>query len=317
MSDAHLPTVAVTGASGFVGTHLCAYLAARGHRVIALHRNAEGPAAQHAIMVRTWQGLEVPLDPRMVRGADVLVHLAGRAHVMRERGPHVLARYRHANVDGTRRVIDAAHDAGIARFIHVSTIKVLGEGRPHALAEDDPYEPQGAYAESKVEAEQLVRASGMPDWVVVRPPLVYGPGVKANFRRLLALAYLGRRIPLPLGGIVNRRSFVSVANLSSALRLVATVPGPLRDTFHVTDGEDLGTSDLLGRLIVDMGGTPRLFPAPGMARAGTGGSRRLARLLGTLMVDSSRIRTRLGWQPPQSLDAALDETARWYLGQRR
>ncbi len=310
MTDYGVPTVAVTGASGFVGSHFCGYLAARGHRVIALSRGPT-PADVHPLIdTRAWTGMEDGVVPQLLKGADAVVHLAGRAHVMREPDDDARQRFERANVDGTERVLDAAAIAGVRRFVFVSTIKVLGEGGPVPLREEDALDPRDYYGESKARAEQLVRASVGLDWAIVRPPLVYGPGVRANFARLLALASLGRRLPLPLGGITNRRSFVSLTNLSSALALTVTAPGTMRDTFHVSDGDDLGTSELLARLIVAMGGKPRLFhvPVPGPLRAGA-----LGRLFESLAVDSSRIRQRLGWTAPQPVASALQETANWYL----
>lgn len=314
MTDPGLPVVAVTGASGFVGSYLCTYLAARGHRVIALRRDLIATSTHGLIETRPWRGFDTGVVPELLRGADVVVHLAGRAHVMREHGGNIQQRYDRANVDGTERVRDAAAIAGAKRFIFVSTIKVLGEGRAAPLHEDDQLDPRDFYAESKARAEQLVRSSIGLDWVIARPPLVYGPGVRANFARLLQLASVGRWLPLPLGGITNRRSLVSLVNFSSALALMSTAPGILRDTFHVSDGEDLGTTELLSRLIVAMGGTPKLVrvPWPRPVRRGP-----LARLFESLAVDSSHIGRRLGWTPPQAMATALDETARWYLERNR
>jgi UDP-glucose 4-epimerase len=251
--------------------------------------------------------------------AEVVVHLAARVHVMQERAPDPLAAFRQVNVEGTRSVGVAARKAGVRRIVYLSSIKAMGEGKPTPYRETDQPAPADPYGVSKLEAEQVLagaRASGGVEFVVLRPTLVYGPGVGGNFRRILSLAALARRVPLPLGRIPNQRSLVSVANLVSAI-IACTRHAEARDrTFLVSDGEDLSTSDLLRALAEGLGGRAMLLPCPtGLMRAvasAIGHAADADRLLGSLTVDSGLVRRVLGWQPPQSVAQGLRETAAWW-----
>jgi UDP-glucose 4-epimerase len=312
--------VAVTGASGFVGSALTRWLVARGHGVIAVSRRPGPPSS--SIEWRTIEGLEDAAGLRHAfRTADVVVHLAARVHVMHETATDPLASFREANVAGSRAVHAAARDAGAKRVVYLSSIKAMGEGGPESYRESDVPRPVDPYGVSKLEAEQALadaRASGGIEFVVLRPTVVYGPGVGGNIRRLLRLAGLTRWLPLPLGGIANRRSLISVTNLASAIGTVAAHPQAADRTYLVSDGEDLSTSDLLMRMARGLGVMPRLLPCPaGLLRlAGrlTGLRAEVDRLLGSLVVDSGRIRGELGWRPPQTVDEAIAETTAWWAG---
>ncbi len=256
------------------------------------------------------------------QGADVVVHLAARVHVMRETSADALAEFRRVNVDGTRSVLTAAREAGVKRFLYVSTIKVNGESRDAPYSEVDVPRPVDLYGQSKLEAERLVQLEdGGMKWTVLRPPLVYGPGVGGNFRRLLWLAGLASRWPLPLGGIENLRSMIFVENLAAAISTAIAHPMASNQTFLVSDQHDISVSELVRQLALGLGGRARLFHAPMklMRWAGVLFSRTpdIERLLGTLRVDSSLIHSTLGWTPPVNLHDALGITSQWWRAVQR
>jgi len=249
---------------------------------------------------------------------DCVVHLAARTHVLQETAVDALAAYRHINVDGTRRLAEQAAAAGVRRFVFLSSIKVNGEANvEHAFTETDAPAPEDAYGISKREAEDVLREisarTGM-EVVILRPPLVYGPGVKGNFLRLLHAIDCG--LPLPLGSVKNRRSLIHVANLADAIVACIDAPAAANQTFLVSDGEDLSTPELIRQLAVGMGKSAWLLPCPvallEMGAAMVGQRAAVARLTGTLAVDETKLRLTLGWHPRIPLDQGLIDTARWY-----
>lgn len=311
--------VAVTGAGGFVGRRTCAALQAAGYDVVAVVRTAS--AEVPGVRVQRVTGLEDHLGlAGAFAGVDAVVHLAARVHVMRETAPDPLAAFRQVNVAGTLAVYRAACAAGAGRFVFLSSLKVHGEGRATPYVESDVPAPRDAYGISKLEGERALATAraegGTSDVVVLRPPLVYGPGVGGNFRRLFRLAELAMRQPVPLGGIPNRRSLLAVGNLADAIRHVLVSPAAGGRTLLVSDGEDLSTSDLIERLARALGGRARLWPCPvGVVRAAAallGRGAEADRLLGSLTADSSALRSGLGWSPPLAVDAALAEAAAWW-----
>ncbi|MDZ7641614.1 MAG: NAD-dependent epimerase/dehydratase family protein [Desulfurivibrio sp.] len=253
-------------------------------------------------------------------GVDCVVHTAARAAVMADPVADPLVALREVNVAGTRRLAEQAAGAGVRRLVFISSVKVNGERTaPEApfLFSDTPA-PEDAYAISKWEAEQAlwqVAAQTGLEVVVVRPPLVYGPGVGGNFARLLGL--VARGWPLPLGAVNNRRSLVALANLVDLLRVCVDHPAAAGRTFLVADGDDLSTPELLRRLALAMGRPVRLLPVPPVFlwRAGRllGREAELARLLSSLQVDISFTRRTLGWEPPVRVDDALRETVEGWL----
>lgn len=308
--------VLVTGADGFIGRALCEALAASGHKLRKAVRAPRGDAAD-AIAVGDI-GPDTDWRPAL-EGVDCVVHLAARTHVLRETAADPLAEYRRINVAATERLAREAAAVGVWRFAFLSSAKVHGDSsglRP--FTEDDAPRPEDGYGTSKWEAEQAlarVAAETGLQVVVLRPPLVYGPGVKGNFLRLLRL--VARRAPLPLGAIDNRRSLLYVGNLADAIVKAADTPRPARWTYLVADGEDVSTPDLVRRLAAALGVKPRLlsFPLAPLKLAATLAGRRaeLARLTGSLQVDSSRLRRELDWRPRYSLSQGLAETAQWFL----
>ncbi|MFM0145488.1 UDP-glucose 4-epimerase family protein [Paraburkholderia sp. RL18-085-BIA-A] len=312
-------SVLITGANGFVGRALSRALLQRGDRVTGAVRRAQTAAEG----VREWlldaddfQGIE----PRWPVGlhCDAVIHLASRVHVMHEMIADPLAAYRATNVEGTLRVAAAAHRAGARRFVFVSSIKAVAEssvGEP--LTETDEPAPSDPYGISKLEAERALLDYGRRsdlEIVIVRPPLVYGPGVRANFLQLMSA--LAKGVPLPLGAIAARRSLVFVDNLADALVHCATDPRAAGHTFHVTDGRDLSVSELARALATQLHAPQRLVPVPvGVLRVAgrlTGRTAQIDRLIGELRLDSSHIRERLGWYPPHTVEHGLLETAVWY-----
>ena len=310
-------TVLITGADGFVGGALCEALAASGRPVKRALRAAR-PGVSNAVAVGDIGG---ETDWRAaLEGAGVVVHLAARTHVLRETAADPLAEYRRVNLDGTRRLAQQAARSGVRRLVFVSSIKVNGEATERPFTEDDAPRPEDAYGISKWEAEQaLARVAGETglQTAVLRPPLVYGPGVKGNFLRLMGL--VARGMPLPLASIANRRSLIGAGNLVDAIIKAIDVPAASGRAYLVSDGEDVSAPDLVRAIARALGVEPRLLPCPpALLRLGAaliGKRAELARLTGSLQADGSRARRELDWRPRLSLAQGLAETARWYYSQ--
>lgn len=253
----------------------------------------------------------------IVDGADLIVHLAARVHVTN--GSHSIDEYRPLNVTGTTQLAKAAAAKKVSRFIYVSTIKVNGEESLRPYTEDDNPSPREPYGISKWEAEQalgeIASKSGL-ETVILRPPLVYGPGVKANFLNLMKLVESG--IPLPFASIQNRRSFVYLHNLVDAICLCARHPGAAGSTFMVSDDQDVSTPEFIKMIASGLKLKPVLLPCPVPLLEFLGrlaGKRdEVARLVGSLRIGISKIKVALGWNPPHTMEKGIEETARWYKG---
>jgi nucleoside-diphosphate-sugar epimerase len=253
-----------------------------------------------------------------LQDVDAVIHLAARAHVMRDAAVDPLADYRRVNVLGTRGLARAAADAGVRRMIFLSSIKVNGEktaGKPYS--EQDPPRPQDAYGVSKWEAEQMLRAIAADshmEAVVLRPPLLYGPGVKGNFLGLMRV--IDRGLPLPLASIHNRRSLLYIGSLIDAIMLCLNNPMAAGKTYLLADSEDVSTPALIRGIASALGKPARLLPFPPallkFAGALAGKTESVSRLLGSLQIDASSIRRELDWQPCADMARGLAETARWY-----
>lgn len=302
--------VLVTGASGFVGRAVMARLAEEGsgRAPVAGVRRAAGAFREECALGPLE---EFGTGGALPEGLDAVVHLAGRAHVLDESEADPLEVFRRVNVEGTLNVARQAADSGVRRFLFVSSVGVNGNVSRRPFTERDVPTPQEPYAVSKYEAEQglreLAAETGM-EVVVIRPPLVYGPGAPGNFGRLLR--WVQRGVPLPLGAITrNRRSLVALDNLVDLLVTCLDHPAAAGETFLVADGEDVSTAGLLRRVGDALDRPARLLPVPvGMLRAGAValGRREMARrLLDSLQVDISHTRETLGWEPPVSLDEGL------------
>lgn len=303
-------TILVTGATGFVGRGLVAQLAAEGRpiRLAVRAGDAGDSVAVGEIGPETEWG-------RALEGIDTVIHLAGRAHVL-AREHDALAQFRKVNVAGTRRLAEQAEQAGVRRFILLSSVKAAADTTgEHAIVETEPANPRTPYGISKLEGEEaLWTAARRMEPVVLRPPLVYGPGVKANFRALLRLVDSG--LPLPLGSVENRRSMISRDNLVSAVAAAMTAPGVPGKAFYVTEGPPLSTPTLIRHLARALGRPARLVsfsPAVMTLLAALAGRREAAdSLLGSLAVSGLAFRAATGWQPPVSPDTAFQDVARWY-----
>ncbi|MGD9685434.1 MAG: UDP-glucose 4-epimerase family protein [Desulfobacter sp.] len=309
----------ITGASGFVGKTLTKHLLDGGHTVRGTLLPGESASNLTCGVASTVVG---PLGQstcwlHALSDIDTVIHLAARVHVMDDQSTNPLLEYRRVNVEGIRRLAHDAVKAGVKRFIFVSSIKVNGEESDIPYHADSLYNPQNPYAVSKMEAEQNLRRIGDEtglEVVIVRPPLVYGPGVKANFLRMMQVVQQG--LPLPLSSIHNRRSLIYVGNLADALLTCATHSKATGKTFLVSDSEDVSTPELVRRTAAAMGIPARLFPFPVsfMKVAGklTGKSGAVHRLTGSLTVDSSKIRQELDWKPPFTMCEGLRATAEWF-----
>jgi|SoiMethySBSTD1v2_1073268.scaffolds.fasta_scaffold55978_3 nucleoside-diphosphate-sugar epimerase len=312
--------VLVTGATGFVGSELCTLLSQSGYRVRAALRTdraipdsiAEKFVVGEIDDATDWQGA--------LRDVQHVVHLAARVHVMHDSVANAEL-YMRANVGGTARLAAQAAEAGVRRLVYLSSIKVNGEQAeaPGYSAADTPH-PGDAYGVSKWKAEQcLQQLADRLEVTIVRPPLVYGPGVRANFLRLMR--WVDRQWPLPLASIDNRRSLVSIWNLCDLIRLLLRAPGVAGKTWMVADGESLATPELIRRLARAMQRRARLVPVPAGALHLLGrliGKRdEVARLCGSLVVDTEATRRELGWSPPVSVDESLARTVSWYLQESR
>ena len=319
----------VTGANGFVGNAAARHLA-RNHHVLGQVRtrvqadlllNSELPEQQIL-------GLQVDLTDisgftDALQGCHAVLHCAARVHQVRETAADPLAIYRQVNRDATLALARAAAHAGVKRFVFLSSIKVHGEFSPadKAFRPDDVVQPLDPYGMSKFEAEQglkVIAAQTGMQVVIVRPPLVYGPGVKANF--LSMMRWLQRGMPLPLGAIGNQRSLIGLGNLVDLLEQCLTHPAAANQTFLASDGHDVSTTELLQAMAAALHVKARLWPVPQAwleGALGLIGRRSMAqRLCGNLAVDISHTRATLGWTPPQSLEQGLQATAAHFLAQR-
>jgi UDP-glucose 4-epimerase len=321
--------VLVTGADGFVGRAVCRKLLESGYTPVAGLRNADRwPALQAATPGLSEFAVlgDLGANPNLsaaLEDVSAVVHLAARVHVMNDDAIDPLHEFRRVNVEGAAALARAATALGVRRLVFVSTAKVNGEstsGRP--FAEGDAPAPQDPYATSKWEAEEVLRSIAVKtglEVAIVRPPLVYGPGVRANFLRLMRLVERG--LPLPLPATNNRRSLIGVENLADCLVRCVTHPGAANQTFMVSDGQDVSTRELVARLASPLGRRARFLPVPELflrlAARLAGKEPALDRLLGSLELDSGKIRRTLGWKPPVTLDSGLAATARWYLESSR
>lgn len=317
--------VLLTGATGFVGQGLLEKMSGLGSlELVATVRKATATLPGDVTNLQI-AGLEADTDWRKaLEGTEAVIHSAARVHVMHDTSSDPLTEFRRVNVDGTLNLARQAAAASVRRFIFISSIKVNGEGTSAGVPylADAQAAPADPYGISKMEAEQGLHAlageTGM-EVVIIRPTLVYGPGVKANFLNMMRWLYKG--VPLPFGAIHNRRSLVALDNLVDLIVTCIDHPGAANQTFLVSDGEDLSTTELLRRMGAALGKPARLLPVPSwMLEAGAGllGKQTLSqRLCGSLQVDISKTRELLGWAPPVAVDEALCRTAAHFLAQQQ
>jgi nucleoside-diphosphate-sugar epimerase len=309
------PLVLVTGATGFVGSAFCDTLSLAGYGIRRALRRA-GVARPNDVVVGEIDGntnWAVALSD-----VECVVHLAARTHVLHDTAADPVAEYRRINVAGTRRLAEEAARSGVRRFLLLSSVKVNGEtttGKP--FRESDTPQPEDAYGVTKREAEELLsviaRRAGL-ETVMLRPPLVYGPGVKGNFLRLMRL--IARGVPLPVASVKNQRSLIYVGNLADAMLACLRLPEAAGRTYLVSDGEDMSTPALVTAIGDALGVRARMLRCPvSLLDAGgalLGKSGEVARLTRSLEIDASLIRRELGWTAPFSVSHGLADTARWY-----
>jgi nucleoside-diphosphate-sugar epimerase len=318
-------TFLVTGGSGFVGQALINRLALLSeYSVIAPVRDM---SMSFPLGVRSipFTSLDAAFDlSNVLKDVDCVVHAAARVHVMNDVSADPLAAFRKVNVEATLKLARQAAASGVKRFIFISSIKVNGEGTESGIAfnADDTPAPIDAYGISKLEAEQglkvLAADTGM-EVVIIRPVLVYGPGVKANFLSMMRWLYRG--VPLPFGAVHNHRSLVAIDNLVDLIVTCSHHPAAANQVFLVSDGEDVSTTQLLRKLAGALGKSAILLPIPARLMSNAAallGQRALSdRILGSLQVDISKNRQLLGWTPPVTLDKALSLTAQHFLDSRK
>lgn len=312
--------VLITGANGFVGGHLCRTLAEKGYYVRAAVRRIEQCSPNQANNIIEIGDMGAGPDwSAALKGIDVVVHLAARAHVIRERAHDPTLEYWRTNIAGAERLASSAAGCAVRRFIYVSSIGVLGARTiQHPFTEADIPQPYDAYTRSKAEAEKEIRriASGSDmEFVIIRPPLVYGPGVKGNFLRLLRLVQSG--LPLPFARVKNQRSFVYVENLVDLLLRCVESPKASGEVFLAADDFDLSTEELICVLARHMKIPARLFRIPERfaryAAMKCGFKHDYERLFGSLQVDARKARDVLGWKAPYTFDEGFANTVKWFL----
>ena len=312
--------VLVTGAGGFIGQTVCANLKIRGYQVLGALRKRNADHESTSITYVSMGNMDESTDwTSVVKNIDCVVHLAARVHMMHDTAQDPLAEFRRVNVDLTMNLARQAASAGVRRFVFISSVKVNGENTPFGqpFTADDVPQPADPYAISKFEAEklllQLAQETGM-EVVIIRPVLVYGPGVKANFLQMIR--WLQNGVPLPLKALNNQRSLLAIDNLVDLIATCLHHPAAANQILLASDGEDISISSLLQRTGVALGKSARLISVPVMAlRAGArlaGQDAVLQRLCDSLQVDISKTRRVLGWTPPVKVDDALAKTAQHF-----
>lgn len=310
-SKNQIKTILLTGATGFVGRAVMSALELSGYSVISAVRQPIASTNEKSVGnidgVTNWS--------HALDGCDAVIHLAARAHIMNDEASDSLEAYRSTNTSGTINFAQQAAAAGVKRFVFVSSVKVNGEQTllGNRFNEDNEPAPQDSYGLSKYEAElglkQLVKDGDM-EVVIIRPPLVYGPGVKANFAALMGAVQSGW--PLPLGNLHNQRSLVALDNLVDFILTCVRHPAAANQIFFVSDGHDLSTTELVHRMALAAGIPPRSWPVPLWALKVTasvlGRGKTMHRLSSNLQVDISKARDLLGWMPPLSVDDGLKRT---------
>lgn len=317
-----MQNILITGANGFVGKALSKELIKRGYPArLGIRRieNVVEDAGSAGLYIPTGEIGPDTNWTHTLNGMDCVIHLAARAYVMGDLAGDPLAEFRRINTAGTARLATCAAQAGVKRLVFVSSVKVNGEETIETpFTENDPAQPRDPYAISKWEAEQalarIAKDSGL-EVVILRSPLIYGPRVKGNFRSMMS--WLNKGYPLPLGAVHNLRSLVALDNLVDLIIRCIHLPAVVNETFLVSDGEDVSTTELLLRLGRALGKPAHLLPIPTrfveIGAAMLGKSDLARRLCGSLQVNISHTRSTLGWTPPVSMDEALKRTADEFL----
>jgi len=318
MPDENTPkkVILITGANGFVGKSLTKYISQHQYTVRASVRSEEARTTmlhfkeKHKLTHLTIHNVHEESDwEKILKGVYVVIHCAGRAHILNENPKDSLAEFRAVNTYATENLAKLAQRSGVKRFIFLSSIGVLGNcSYSTPFTENTPPTPSANYAISKLEAEQLLKKqSGSMDVVIIRPPLIYGPGAKGNFGKLLQA--LKKNIPLPLGCIQNKRHFLSINNLNDFIGVCIEAPKAANESFLVSDKESISTTKLIQSLSQSLNAKPLLLPVPnillkfGLKCAGK--SKVIEQLIENLEIDTSKAKNLLGWVPPHSLNKEL------------
>lgn len=321
--------ILVTGAGGFIGRFVCAELAPTANVVGALRSpGATGDLPPGVTVFPLGEIHGETSWATLLEGIEVVVHLAARVHVLHESSRDPWPLFRRFNTEGTIRLVEECAKAGVRRVVFVSTIGVTGtrspcglDGQPVAFRGDEPPRPEDPYARSKWEAEvglrRVATAEGL-EYVIIRPPLVYGPGMKGNLVRLLDWIWSDR--PLPFGSVRNHRSFLGVQNLANLVRQCVWNAQAVGKTFVASDDETISTSDLIRRLAFHTGHPARLWrvPVPLLKTCGAllGRTREFNRMSDSLVIDNNAAKQWLNWAPPVTLEAGLREACRFYRAGR-
>jgi nucleoside-diphosphate-sugar epimerase len=325
MNNISAPKVLVTGANGFIGAALTHKLCENGYDVRGIVRFKKRLLNRNRRLEIFTIG-EINDDTNWndaLKGIDVVIHLASLVHKPIDVSINSLADYRRVNTMGTQKLAEMSAGAGARRLIFMSTVKVSGERTiGTAFTENHLAQPQGPYAVSKWESEQALHnisdATGL-EIVILRSPLVYGQGVKANFLRLLDM--VNRNIPLPLSMVSNKRSMIYIGNLLDAIIRCIEHPDAVNKTFLVSDGQDVSTPELIRMIAGAMGKKARLFPCPApllkMIGKVAGKSDEIERLTGSLQIDTAKIRRELSWTPPFTMEQGLRMTADWFISNEK
>ncbi len=312
--DSQGKRILVTGATGFIGQSLCEYLAESGLKLTACCRTMPEVSFDSGIDSIETGDLTAETDYTLwLENIDCVIHLSGRAHVMHSEDKfQALERFRQENVAVTKNLVKQCVEQGVRRFIYISSIKVHGEYSIQPFKADDPVQPEDPYAISKLEAEQSLISrclSSEMEYVIIRPPLVYGPGVKGNFSRLIQL--LNKPFPLPFGSIHNQRSLVNLQNLNHFIYCCIDHPDARNEVFLVSDGQDLSTTELIKLIRRYQPGKARLikFPEPVLFWLGKILSKEaeIQRLCGCLQVDITKNKQLLDWEPVVSVNQAIQQ----------
>lgn len=308
-------TILITGASGFIGKALTLHLHKNNFQVETLTRSVIN-GLPSSIRQNHFEGFPASNGLyKILKGIDVVVHCAARVHIMNEKATNPLTAFREVNVKGTRNLAEHAKKAGVKRFILLSSIKVNGEETKHGFAyrSSDPPQPSDPYGISKFEAENAIRRISTKtdmEHVIIRPVLVYGPGVKANFAQLIRM--IAKGIPLPLGSCKNKRSLLAIDNLVDLIATCIDHPAAANQTFLASDNDDQTTTELIRKIGLSLHRPAKLIPFPHklLKHAATilGKHSIAKRLLGSLQVDISHTCRTLDWQPPTTIKEALQNT---------
>ncbi|MCF7641625.1 NAD-dependent epimerase/dehydratase family protein [Acinetobacter johnsonii] len=303
--------ILVTGSNGFLGHYLCQFLAEQNYLVLAQTRKAQ--TFSHPNIININFDLNDNLDNIDLNQVEVIIHCAGRAHVMHETAESPLEAYRQTNVQGTLNLAQKAVQSGVKRFIYLSSIKVNGEQTTtQAFHPNDDVHTNDPYGLSKYEAEQALLAlsqrTGL-EVVIIRPVLIYGPNVKANFKSMVNLA--SKKLPLPIGCLDNKRSMVSVYNLADLIHTCMTHPNANREVFLASDQDDISVKQLFEKLAKYQNNQLLMLPVPKSLisfLASLVGKKAVAsRLCSELLVDTTKNTQLLGWTAPYNVDTSLEK----------